>query len=151
MNWLPLLIYWRDSNNYFLVIFFRTHSIPSLTPSPLVAEQAWICQTRSWRGKGVSSYKIFTAILYLDSMKTEALCYLSGGCRSYQVLFIRINQNRDIDKLLLSQELLKTKDDNIDISALYCSVLTCSSCWVSSNLLVSAESITYIKMSVLSK
>ena len=58
---------------------------------------------------GVSAYEIFGAILYLDSMKTEALGYLSGGCGSYQVLFIRINQNWDIDKLLLSQELLKTK------------------------------------------
>ena len=62
-------------------------------------------------------------MLYLDSMKTEALGYLSGGCGSYQVLFIRINQNWDIDKLLLSEELLKSYlfdlfVDNIDTSHL---------------------------------
>ena len=32
---------------YFFDMFFSTHSMPSLTPSPLVAEQACICHTRS--------------------------------------------------------------------------------------------------------
>ena len=34
------------------LMFFTTHSIPSLTPSPDVALHAWICHTRSWKSDG---------------------------------------------------------------------------------------------------
>ena len=40
---------WLSTFLYFFEIFLRTHSMPSLTPSPLVAEHAWICHTRSWQ------------------------------------------------------------------------------------------------------
>ena len=35
------------SPEFHFLMFFTTHSIPSLTPSPEVALHAWICQTRS--------------------------------------------------------------------------------------------------------
>ena len=108
MSWLPL-----NTGETPMIIswWYFSEPTPSHPSHPLHSLQNKLESARPdpEEQKGVNTYKIFTAILYLDSMKTEALCYLSGGCRSYQVLFIGINQNRDIDKLLLSQELLRQR------------------------------------------
>ena len=43
----PNVVYFLHT--LYLLRLLTTHSMPSRTPSPLVALQAWICHSRSWR------------------------------------------------------------------------------------------------------
>ena len=43
----PKIVYFHHA--LYLLRLLTTHSMPSRTPSPLVALQAWICHSRSWR------------------------------------------------------------------------------------------------------
>ena len=43
----PKIVYFLHT--LYLLRLLTTHSMPSRTPSPLVALQAWICHSRSWR------------------------------------------------------------------------------------------------------
>ena len=94
------------------LMFFTTHSIPSLTPSPDVALHAWICHTRSWKRNsdgGNLVVKIFLMSFgikvfnktgggwcwkYLYSVKCHPLRYLGRCGGSDQVLQVRDHNSR---------------------------------------------------------
>ena len=112
---------WLSTFLYFFEIFLRTHSMPSLTPSPLVAEHAWICHTRSWQSfqrfshRCCHCYSVLTGahldfylFFYLYLMQAETLCNLGRGGGSYEVLLVGIHEDGDTHQLLLAQQLLRT-------------------------------------------
>ena len=76
--------YWQYWPHF--LMFFTTHSIPSLTPSPDVALHAWICHTRSWKRKsdgGNLVVKIFLMSFGIKVFNKNWGGRRGGGCWKY--------------------------------------------------------------------
>ena len=67
------------------LMFFTTHSIPSLTPSPDVALHAWICHTRSWKRNSDGGNLVVKIFLMSFGIRVFNKNWGEGGERVFEV------------------------------------------------------------------
>ena len=104
VNW-----YWQYWPHF--LMFFTTHSIPSLTPSPDVALHAWICHTRSWKRKSDGGNLVVKIFLMSFGIKVFNKNWEGGGCWKY-LYSVKCHPLRYLGRCGGSDQVLQVRDHN---------------------------------------